>query len=107
MAASQAVSAPSSNFVRRQHWLYPFIAEVDVALQVLAGQATAARPNPAEVAKLEAAFKEVMSSPAIRQKMESNGFVVPVQGVKPYSDFVASELPRWTKVIKTAGIKPQ
>ena len=36
-----------------------------------------------------------------------NGFVVPVQGVKPYSDFVASELPRWTKVIKTAGIKPQ
>lgn len=53
MAASQAVSAPSSNFVRRQHWLDPFIAEVDVALQVLAGQAAAARPNPAEVAKLK------------------------------------------------------
>ena len=59
------------------------------------------------VAKLEAAFKEVMSSPAIKQKMESNGFVVPVQGVKPYTDFVASELQRWVKVIKTAGIKPQ
>ena len=34
------------------------------------------------VAKLEAAFKEVMSSPAIKQKMEGNGFVVPVQGVQ-------------------------
>jgi tripartite-type tricarboxylate transporter receptor subunit TctC len=59
------------------------------------------------VAKLEAAFKEVMSSPAIKQKMEGNGFVVPVQGSKPYTDFVASELQRWVKVIKTAGIKPQ
>jgi tripartite-type tricarboxylate transporter receptor subunit TctC len=59
------------------------------------------------VAKLEAAFKEVMAMPAIKQKMEGNGFVVPVQGSKPYTDFVASELPRWTQVIKTAGIKPQ
>lgn len=59
------------------------------------------------VARLEAAFKEVMSLPAIKQRMESTGFVVPTQGVKPYSDFVASELPRWTRVIKTAGIKPQ
>ena len=33
--------------------------------------------------------------------------MVPPQGSKLYSDFVASELQRWTKVIKTAGIKPQ
>jgi tripartite-type tricarboxylate transporter receptor subunit TctC len=67
-----------------------------------------AKGTPAPiVAKLEAAFKEVMTSPAIRQKLESNGFVVPVQDSKPYTDFVASELQRWTRVIKTAGIKPQ
>ena len=67
-----------------------------------------AKGTPAPiVARLEAAFKEVMSSPAIKQKLESNGFVVPVQGSKVYSDFVASELQRWVKVIKTAGIKPQ
>lgn len=53
MAAPQAVSVGSSHFTRRQHWLDPFIAEVDVALQVLAGQATAARSNPAGVAKLD------------------------------------------------------
>jgi len=53
MAAPQAVSVGSSHFTRRQHWLDPFIAEVDVALQVLAGQAAAARPNPAAVSRPE------------------------------------------------------
>lgn len=34
-------------FVRRHGWLDPFIAELDVALQVLGGGVTASRPNPA------------------------------------------------------------
>jgi ubiquinone biosynthesis monooxygenase Coq7 len=55
MASPQAVSNGSSHFIRRQYWLDPFIAEVDVALQVLAGQAAAARANPAGVAKPELA----------------------------------------------------
>ncbi len=59
------------------------------------------------VAKLEAALKEVMTSPAIRQRMDSQGFVIPPQGSKPYSDFVAAEMDRWTQVIQKAGIKPQ
>lgn len=57
--------------------------------------------------KLEAAMTQVMQSPAIKQRMESQGFVVPVQGSKPYAAFVKSEIDRWTKVIKTAGIKNQ
>ena len=51
MATPQAVSVGSSHLTRRQHWLDPFIAEVDVALQVLAGQAAAARSNPAGAVK--------------------------------------------------------
>jgi ubiquinone biosynthesis monooxygenase Coq7 len=54
MAAPQAVSVGSSHLIRRQHWFDPFIAEVDVALQVLAGQAAAARSNPAGMVKLDA-----------------------------------------------------
>jgi tripartite-type tricarboxylate transporter receptor subunit TctC len=61
----------------------------------------------AVVDKLEAAMAQAMQSPAIKQRMESQGFVVPVQGSKPYSEFVSSEIVRWTKVIQTAGIKPQ
>ncbi|MBK7550005.1 MAG: tripartite tricarboxylate transporter substrate binding protein [Rhodoferax sp.] len=63
-------------------------------------------PQPV-VDKLEAAMTQVMQSPAIKQRMESQGFVVPAQGSKPYAAFVKSEIDRWTKVIKTAGIKNQ
>ncbi len=63
-------------------------------------------PQPI-VDKLEAALTRVMQSPAIKQRMESVGFVVPVQGSKAYTQFVKSELDRWTKVIATAGIKPE
>ena len=34
-------------------------------------------------------------------------YMAPVQGSKPYTAFVSSEMVRWTKVIQTAGIKPQ
>jgi tripartite-type tricarboxylate transporter receptor subunit TctC len=46
-----------------------------------------------------------MTSPAVKQRLESQGFVVPVQGSKHYTEFVKSEEARWTRVIKTAGIK--
>ena len=71
------------------------------------GMSVAAGTPAPIVAKLEAAFKEVMSSPAIKQKLEGNGFVVPTQGSKVYADFVASEKARWVQVIQKAGIKPQ
>lgn len=63
-------------------------------------------PQPV-IDKLEAALAQAMQSPAVKQRMESQGFVVPVQGSKSYTAFVNSERERWTKVIKTAGIKPQ
>lgn len=63
-------------------------------------------PEPI-VARLEAAMTEVMGSAAVRQRLESNGFVVPAPGRQRYADFVRAEKERWTKVIRTAGIKPE
>jgi tripartite-type tricarboxylate transporter receptor subunit TctC len=63
-------------------------------------------PQPI-VDKLEAAIKEVMAQPAIKQRMDSTGFVIPPLGRAPYADFVAKEIVQWDKVIKTAGIKAQ
>jgi tripartite-type tricarboxylate transporter receptor subunit TctC len=63
-------------------------------------------PQPV-VAKLESALAQVMQSDNIKQRMGSVGFIIPAQGSKPYTAFVQSELDTWTKVIKTAGIKPQ
>lgn len=61
-------------------------------------------PQPI-VDKLEAAMVQAMTSPSVKQRLESQGFVVPVQGSKHYTEFVKSEEARWTRVIKTAGIK--
>ena len=63
-------------------------------------------PQPI-VAKLESALAQVMQSDNIKQRMGSVGFIIPAQGSKPYTAFVQSELETWTRVIKTAGIKPQ
>lgn len=63
-------------------------------------------PQPI-VERLEAAIKEVMTSPAIVQRMASQGFVIPPLGQKPYVEFVGKELTQWEKVIKTANIKSQ
>jgi len=35
------------------------------------------------------------------------GFVIPTGGSKAYTAFVKAELEQWTRVIKTAGIKPE
>ena len=57
--------------------------------------------------KLEAEIAIAMQSPAIKQRMDSIGFVIAPQGSAAYSAFVKSEMERWTQVIKTAGIKAQ
>ncbi|HET9978556.1 MAG TPA: tripartite tricarboxylate transporter substrate binding protein [Burkholderiaceae bacterium] len=63
-------------------------------------------PQPV-VDRLEAALRKVMTSPEIKQRLESVGFVVPPPGAAAYTKFVASEIDLWTRVIKTAGIKPE
>jgi len=35
------------------------------------------------------------------------GFVIPTLGGKAYSAFIKSEIETWTRVIQTAGIKPE
>jgi len=69
---------------------------------------TAAQGTPqAVVDKLDAALSTAMQSPAVRQRMESVGFVVPTQGSRAYTRFVKCESDGWSKVITTAGIKPE
>ena len=63
-------------------------------------------PQPI-VDKLEAAMVQAMQSPNFRQRLTSTGFVIPATGSKPYTEFVKSELQQWTRVIKSAGIKPE
>ena len=88
----------------------PTIAETGVkgyeALSWSGLSAIKGTPKPV-VDKLEAAMRKIMTSPEIKQRMESVGFVIPEQGSAPYTAFVKSEIDLWTRVIKTAGIKAQ
>ena len=63
-------------------------------------------PKPI-VDKIEAAAVAALSSPAIKAKLEGNGFVVPPLGSAEYTAFVAKEQERWVRVIKVAGIKEE
>jgi tripartite-type tricarboxylate transporter receptor subunit TctC len=63
-------------------------------------------PKPI-VDKLEAAIAQAMQSDTVKQRMGSVGFIIPPQGSQAYTAFVKSEIDTWTRVIKTAGIKPQ
>jgi tripartite-type tricarboxylate transporter receptor subunit TctC len=63
-------------------------------------------PQPI-VDKIEAAMKKIMASADTKQRMESVGFVIPTLGAKPYTEFLAKEIELWSRVIKTAGIKPE
>lgn len=63
-------------------------------------------PQPI-VDRLEAALRKIMTSPEIKQRLESTGFVVPAPGGAAYTQFVQKEIDLWTRVIKTAGIKPE
>jgi tripartite-type tricarboxylate transporter receptor subunit TctC len=63
-------------------------------------------PQPV-IDKLDAAMMQALTSAAVKQRLESQGFVVPAPGSAHYTAFVKSELERWTKVIKTAGIKAE
>ena len=88
----------------------PTIAETGIkgyeALSWSGLSAIKGTPQPI-VDKLEATMKKIMTSPDIRQRMESIGFIVPEQGGAAYTKFVKSEIELWTHVIKTAGIKAQ
>jgi tripartite-type tricarboxylate transporter receptor subunit TctC len=88
----------------------PTIAETGVkgyeALSWSGLSAIKGTPQPV-VDKLEVTMKKIMSSPEIKQRMESVGFIVPEQGGAVYTKFVKSEIDLWTRVIKTAGIKAQ
>ncbi len=63
-------------------------------------------PQPI-VEKLEAAAVQALQSEALRTRLTSVGFVIPTLGGKTYSAFVKSEIDTWSRVIKTAGIKPE
>jgi tripartite-type tricarboxylate transporter receptor subunit TctC len=56
-------------------------------------------------AKLSDAFKQVMASPDIRNRMVTQGADPAFMGSDEFAQFLASEMPRWAEAVKASGAK--
>ena len=56
-------------------------------------------------AKLSEAFKQVMTSPDIRNRMVTQGADPAFLGSDEFAQFLAAETPRWAQAVKTSGAK--
>jgi tripartite-type tricarboxylate transporter receptor subunit TctC len=60
---------------------------------------------PAVIARLNAEINRMVVQPDVRERFTSQG-LVPIGGTSAeLADFIKSEIARWTKVVKVAGIK--
>lgn len=65
-----------------------------------------ATPQPI-VERLEAAMVKVMSAPAVKQRLEQQGFVSVASNSAQYTRFLGSEIDRWTRLVKAVGIQAE
>lgn len=62
--------------------------------------------SPALVTRLNRAFTQVLSEPAIREKLFGIGVEATPSSPEAFSTFLRNETARWSKLLKEAGIKP-
>lgn len=59
------------------------------------------------VARLNAEFIKVLRSPDIKAKLTKQGFDIAGTAPDEYLSFIKSEMDKWSKVVQSAGIKPE
>jgi tripartite-type tricarboxylate transporter receptor subunit TctC len=57
------------------------------------------------VARLSDAFRQVLTSPEVRERMVSQGADPAFLGSEDFAKFLAAETPRWDKAVKASGAK--
>ena len=59
------------------------------------------------ITKLNAEAAAALNTPAVREKMAGMGLFVVANTPEQFAELLKKEIPRWAKVVKDAGIKPQ
>jgi tripartite-type tricarboxylate transporter receptor subunit TctC len=59
------------------------------------------------VIKLNADSVSALNVPEVKERMAGQGLFVVANTTAQFADFVKTEIPRWAKVVKDAGVKPQ
>lgn len=69
------------------------------------GMFTTAKTPPAVVGKLNAEIKRALAQPDVIEKLAGAGVEIQTTSPEDWGRFVKSEIDKWAKVVKTAGIK--
>ena len=59
------------------------------------------------IAKLNAESVSALNMPEVKDRMAAQGLFVVANTPEQFSAFLKTEIPRWAKVVKDAGVKPQ
>jgi tripartite-type tricarboxylate transporter receptor subunit TctC len=55
------------------------------------------------VEKLSAEIVKIMALPEVKSRLEKDGLEIRTRTATQFSAYIASELPRWEKVVKESG----
>lgn len=61
---------------------------------------------PALIARLNAEVVEAMKAPEIRERLMAGGAEPQTSTPEEFAAFIQSEIPKWARVIRSAGVKP-
>lgn len=59
------------------------------------------------IARLNAESAAALNVPEVKERMAAQGLFVVANSIEQFAELLKSEIPRWAKVVKDAGIKPQ
>jgi tripartite-type tricarboxylate transporter receptor subunit TctC len=77
----------------------------DLTLEFWAGVLAPAGTPPEVVGKLNAAINQTLRSDEMRTSMTKLGFDAKIGSPQDFSNFIKEEIPRWTAIVKTTGVK--
>ncbi|MFO1413003.1 MAG: tripartite tricarboxylate transporter substrate binding protein [Burkholderiales bacterium] len=70
------------------------------------GVVAPAKTPPAIVARLNEEIDKVLRDPAVAKRLEDAGVVIVPQTPEQFGRFIAAQTDLWTRVVKSAGIRP-
>jgi tripartite-type tricarboxylate transporter receptor subunit TctC len=79
----------------------------DLTLEFWAGVLAPAGTPPEIVGKINAAINDTLRSPEMKESMTKLGFDAKIGSPQDYANFIAEEIPRWTEIVKSSGVKTE
>jgi tripartite-type tricarboxylate transporter receptor subunit TctC len=85
----------------------PTVAETVPGFEVLSinGIVVAGKTPPELVRRINADFRKLLAEPEVKKRMEEFGIQIVGNSPEEFSQYIRSEIARWTKVAKAANIK--